>query len=857
MYQGWFCFGGTEIINNERARGYAETASQLPDFRTIVDEGRGEEYVTENLFPNPSFRATSGTVEVHRNLWRTPAMSNLGMVIAQGATLAVVPGGVEVTRTASPGRASTNAGQRVAITPGTYTVTARRQVDAPVDNTGLVAGRLVVVGYDSAGTHRSNAYLLYLGTAPTVGVETISETITPPEWVTTLELSWYSGGTNGDKIIWRDVGVITGAGPYFDGSHQPKAADYTPGDPIPQGYALSADGSYLYDADFEVSWTGAENASASVLTGEAVAGVTADYCLAIQSTRFAEPGRFSMRLIPTGSEVGGVLALLPTASSVTGVGTVSLDAPLQGTLDDALTLMMWSSDGPITVTAPNLAGDHPLRLMGGEPIGGGVLIVLTGATLGNGDVWWSDVGLFTGDYDGPWFDGTFAPEGHRSLWQGDPDESASTLIQLAIPPEYARYCDIHWFKEERCEHLHEALSVPMGAHHASDDPSLPYEAQHIPEDAPWFSPKIGFVAGEVGGNFLGAYAISVRGLSDTIRDIRTTQGITDGGIIGRSRRAVPQFRFRVLLLGLTEAGLEHGNTWLARTLDESTCSTHGPSCGSVDLTFFSECPQPTRFEGGPRWYRLESTQRFYHDVKCIDGPIIVEEIRLPQRNIFARIVEFTLEAGNPHLYSSDPDYKWISPSGSTIVNDIPRNEVPFPSAEIASTDEVIVATNYCTNPSVEVDAAGWSGVQSVIPGGQIASGRVTGELAVAGVASYRRVFTATAGGTNGWFGIQSETEFPASNSLSITMWAAAVVVTGSPALTGITFEVVWLDISSTPLWTDVLGSAPAAGGSITAKALQPPAGARRARVRAKLNVASWANGNVIRLYADAVGVMKP
>lgn len=204
--------------------------------------------IAQNLFTNPNLVGDGTYAEVYRNLWRTPAMSNLGMVTAQGATLAAVAGGVEVTRTGSSGRASTNAGQRVTITPGTYTITARRQVDAPVGNTGSSDGRLVVVGYDSTGSHRSNAYRLTLGTAPTVGVETISEGITPPEWVTSLELSWYSGGTNGDRIIWGDVGVITDAGSYFDGD-------------------------YSYDPDLTPSWVGAANASQSVLTGVKVAGI--------------------------------------------------------------------------------------------------------------------------------------------------------------------------------------------------------------------------------------------------------------------------------------------------------------------------------------------------------------------------------------------------------------------------------------------------------------------------------------------------------------------------------------------------------------------------------------------------------
>src|SRR5690606_27333830 len=93
-------------------------------------------------------------------------------------------------------------------------------------------------------------------------------------------------------------------------------------------------------------------------------------------------------------------ALIPvTAPSVTAVGTVSLDAPLQippGTLEPTL------STGNAGASAPNLAGDHPLRVMGGEPHSGYAIISLVnGASPGDPDVWWTDIGLYAGDYDGP------------------------------------------------------------------------------------------------------------------------------------------------------------------------------------------------------------------------------------------------------------------------------------------------------------------------------------------------------------------------------------------------------------------------------------------------------------------------
>ncbi|WP_292698143.1 hypothetical protein, partial [Microbacterium sp. 69-10] len=54
-----------------------------------------------NLFTNPNFVAGAGTVEVRRNLWPDPSMKGTSSVAGQGATLAAVAGGLEVTRTGS------------------------------------------------------------------------------------------------------------------------------------------------------------------------------------------------------------------------------------------------------------------------------------------------------------------------------------------------------------------------------------------------------------------------------------------------------------------------------------------------------------------------------------------------------------------------------------------------------------------------------------------------------------------------------------------------------------------------------------------------------------------------------------
>lgn len=874
MYQGWFCFGGTEIINNERTRGYAESASQLFDFRQITKPYVNERFVADNLFTNPGFRNTTGPVEVRRNYETAPGgqswAANVGTATNETAG-GPLDGPATFRRAVSGG-----GGGRVGFYRSHSAVGfAVGEVLTMSRWVRVSQAREVEVGFEFSGAPNSVTFV----NVPANVWTRVSHTATVPVGATGVVSIAYVMNTSAGDVIDQTGNMVEKSpvlGPYFDGSTQPKVYDYTPGDPIPQGHAVSGDGTYLYDADFEVSWTGAVNASPSVLTGQAVAGVTSTNSLAIQSTHFlgAQGGK-SMRLIPS-SGVNNSFAYLPGPGMPlvgTLVGTIHLEDPLSGALSgNALSLLATPPNSRAGV--PNSPGSTPLHLdYTLTSISANSIRLYNGASQGNGDVWWTDVGLFVGApitlgpnaereiYDGPYFDKySTPPEGHRIYadWSGD---GTSALFTLPEPEEYAAYCDINWFKDDdnRCEFLWEALSIPVGQVFQSgdwEDPS-PYEARYIMEDAPWASlTPGGFNGAQMGHDFLGAYAIDVRGLSDTIRDIHTVEGITDGGIIGRSRRAVPSLRFRVMLLAVNESGLEYGTTWLARSLDEAVCATHGPSCGSVDLTFFESCPKPGN-PHGPRWIALDALQRFYHDVKCVDGPIVIEEIRLPKQNIHARIVEFTLQAGNPHLYSGDPMWNWIPTQGSTIVNDIPRNAIPFPSAEIAAEDEMAMVTNFATNPSVETSATGWAGVQSVIPAGQITSGRVDGELAAVGTASYRRVFTATGSGSAGWFGSQLQVSASESTPVSLTMWAAAVAFSGTPSLGLIEFEAVWQGSGGATLRTDAMGTAPAAGGAATLRGVTPPAGTDRVQVRAKLNVSSWASGNVIRLYADAVGVMFP
>jgi len=255
--------------------------------------------------------------------------------------------------------------------------------------------------------------------------------------------------------------------------------------------------------------------------------------------------------------------------------------------------------------------------------------------------------------------------------------------------------------------------------------------------------------------------------------------------------------------------------------------------------------------------------RYLHGAKAVSGPILGATYNVGE--FWAFEVEMIFGAERPWVYGVTTDIG-LPPTTPVIVQDIPYNLAPYPSAELSS-GTVVTATNYAPNPSLETDATGWSSSTdgTLITAAQVTAGRITGELAAVGTASYRCVFTATgASAALGWFAAQAPavniSALPAGSRLSFNVWGAALAVTGTPSLGTVNMNAYWYastDGTGATLTTTPLGSAPANGGAISLKSVARPAGANSVRVIAIFSVNSWAAGNVVRGYCDAVAVTVP
>lgn len=382
-----------------------------------VTRGSGP-VVATNLATNPSFEATSGTVEVRRNYFSNPrgAVGTGWPAAGTSSTVTFAEPGALVTHTS--GAASGNAFVRVPLTglaPSTtysvrYEVT---QVTGTVDLAGRVVDAFTTI--QGATITKSGSQIVLTATFTTGATLPAAPSL----------LVEFLGAGAGEQF--RVVGGVCEAGVALPGNF---------------------DGSASPDSDLTASWTGAANASPSVLTapGAAGAGISADRARAYSSTRWASHGTRSVRISPRSSDPG--LTFVETSvpgftvgKTYTILGAIRLAAPQTGTLStlaDRPARGFWVVNGPTNPTlthlktAPNEAGVHEVRATFVATATTHGVRLMNGAALGGSDVWWDDLLIVEGEYTGPWFDGANNPDPSRFIvaFTGPVNGSTSTLREI-------------------------------------------------------------------------------------------------------------------------------------------------------------------------------------------------------------------------------------------------------------------------------------------------------------------------------------------------------------------------------------------------------------------------------------------
>ncbi|MFA5901637.1 MAG: carbohydrate binding domain-containing protein, partial [Hyphomicrobium sp.] len=369
--------------------------NRVPDGSTVL---------ATNLFTNPNLVGDGTWAEVRRNLVTNPSFE----VDTAGWTPSV--GGI-MTRTtlqwhvgaASLQIAATASAQSAVI--GNITVSPSITYTASAWMKGEVGKNFIVslVERTSAGAY--------------VGETASSSVTTTGDWQRIVASRTLSGTGGRVEVVVRNsfagahtyyvdavqLEVGSTATPYFDGSS-------------PQG---------SIDHDMRQRWLGTANASESVMEIERVAGLTATNCIAGVSS---EAGKPAVRQIPTTTSNNSFFELpIPAAARALGtlIGDLHVGEALTGSLN-AIALRLRTiapdmTDGP----TPNLPGTYPLRHEFSVTSTNRALF-MHGGSLGSGDVWWTDIGLFAGVYEGPAFSGDTPDDGdifHE--WSGVANSSTS------------------------------------------------------------------------------------------------------------------------------------------------------------------------------------------------------------------------------------------------------------------------------------------------------------------------------------------------------------------------------------------------------------------------------------------------
>ncbi|QWY80119.1 minor tail protein [Microbacterium phage StrawberryJamm] len=418
-------------------------------------------------------------------------------------------------------------------------------------------------------------------------------------------------------------------------------------------------------------------------------------------------------------------------------------------------------------------------------------------------------------------------------------------------------CPSYVVSADVCEGLRDALA------------SEPYVHDNI-TTAPWYDRSLA----DLSGRFYGAVGLTITGVTDSTRTFSRTEGVTNGGTNGRSRKGMRSLRVTATLLASGDDALDYGSQWLSSVFDGG-CGQHADACDMTDAEFLATCPIPRDPGVLLEEYSayVDGLRRYVHDV-AISGPLTVQELAFDGEFV-GRTVEFTISSERAWVYGRLKQLT-LAPSLPTVMEDTPFNRVPYPSAELGA-GSIVVATNLSANPSVEASDAGWLGSAAIISGASpipfITGGRTT-EIAAVGAASYRRRIlgdgtTAVSAAVTDLAAYQ-DVAIPAGSSrrISLNMWTACLVLAGQAPGTAVQSLVARYQFltGSTPLDAPVVfGTAEPgelSGNAYSVAGIAVPAAATGVRMSAVARI-TWTSTSAagqnsdVRLFVDALQVSIP
>ena len=385
--------------------------------------------VARNLVTNPSMETGSGTVTVRTNLVTNPSFEvNTAGWSAYLSTISwdttEFYSGTASLKTVFTGVGSSSA---VSNVTASQTYTASIWVKAPAGNafrldfTELTSTSTIVGVTQKAATgtgswQRVTATRTFGSTGVKARVELVS-TIAQTIYMDAVQL---------------EIGAT--------------ASDYFDGDTAASG-------------DFTYAWSGTAHASTSLQRGVGFTNFPSrTNTSTFQSQEWANSGTKSLRLsgrtdsnnvwVDVEGDSGGFRLGMEAGKTYTALAKIRLNAPLTGTLfTQSRSIAAFINTGAIIASkaAPNVAGVHEVRVTFTIPSNATAawIRLYSGASAGNGDVWWDDLIVVEGTYTGDYFDGDSTDtETVTYAWAGTANASQS-IAQIEnsknLPVFSARY----------------------------------------------------------------------------------------------------------------------------------------------------------------------------------------------------------------------------------------------------------------------------------------------------------------------------------------------------------------------------------------------------------------------------------
>lgn len=353
-------------------------------------------------------------------------------------------------------------------------------------------------------------------------------------------------------------------------------------------------------------------------------------------------------------------------------------------------------------------------------------------------------------------------------WNGYFVLDGQEIINAPRTEAYAEAAGAFWL---RAQYKNDDLAPMLG--------QTPYTTPGL-DAAPWVDPDV-----PESLDFWGYYPLDVDGIENSSRGSTPIEYTIDGGTAGRIRHATKSVVFNGVLVGANEKAVAYGAMWLRRVLLGDRCNNPTLDHGiGTDLGYLSSEP---RMDDNPNTGPTESLiplrrmlRRFVVNV----GPDVTARRTIESCGGAVWSVTFTGVAGVPWQFGAerpvlqgyldpvvtDPWVPGVTPGTITtggfretecgedtwapifdplcppLVNPPAPPSIPLGCFNLPQPTEAIIATNYDTNPSVEVNATNWA-----VPAGFGTGARLASAGAEVGSYVYRATVGATPPpGTTSW-----------------------------------------------------------------------------------------------------------